>query len=92
MTARRRIVVAFEEVESPQARMLRHAIDGDVTEDDLSGPRRPRGRGRYWCAADKPGTDNAFQVAPVYRTNKVPESAQCEHCGISIRELQAAFS
>lgn len=90
--ARRRIVVAFQEVESPQGRLLRHMLDGDLLEEDLSGPRRPAGRGRYWCAADRPvGTDEGFQIAAVYRTHDVPEGARCEACSIEIRELQEAM-
>lgn len=87
--ARRRIVVAYQEVESPQAKMLRHMIDGDIQGDDLAGPDRPRPRGRYWCAADRPTTGDDFRVEPVYRTHEVPPGAECRECGIGIRELQA---
>lgn len=85
----RRIVVAYQEIESPQARLWRHMAGGVVTKDDLRGRRK--GLGRYWCAADKPGEDDGFHLAPVYRTHDVPEGAECQHCRIGIRELQIAL-
>lgn len=79
-------MVAFQEVESLQGRMMRHLLDGTVLEGEPGS--RPLGRGRYWCAADKPRTDDAFCVAAVYRTHVVPVDACCEYCGIGIRVLQ----
>jgi hypothetical protein len=87
MTRRRRIIVAFQQVEDNHRRWLREAASGEpATLDEL---RHPPGLGRYWCAADKPdaGGDD-FRLAPVYRTHKVPADATCEECAISIRELQ----
>ncbi len=77
------MVIAFQQVTTPQDRMIFEVLTGTMLED-----RRPRGKGRYWCAADKPETYDDFHVAAVYRTQKVPEDAQCEECGIYIRELQ----
>ena len=92
----RRTVVGYVEVESVQARMWRQMAGGDteVTRTPRVEARTADGgwgepRLHYWCAADKPPTDDSFNVAPVYRTQSVPEEAQCELCGISIRELQA---
>src|ERR1039458_5981570 len=95
MSAFRRMVVAFVEVESVQARMWRQMAGGD-TEVERTPRVEARSEGggwgeprlHYWCAADKPPTDDSFNVAPVYRTGAVPEDAGCETCGISIRELQ----
>lgn len=87
-----RTIVAFQEVESPQAKMMRHLIDGDFDDDDLVGPDRPRPKGRYWCAADRPRTGDDFRVVPVYRTHEVSEDAECQECGIGIRELQEMMS
>lgn len=84
------MVVAFQEVESPQARMLRHFATGAPTEDDLRG--KPIRRDHYWCAADEPPQDDSFRVMPVYRTNEVPEGACCEDCGVSIRDLQESLT
>jgi hypothetical protein len=86
----KRMVVAFEEVESPQARMWRHCAGGAVTEDDLCG--KPVRLGRFWCAADKPIEDDDFRLVRVYRTHVVPEDARCEDCAIPIRELQEAMT
>ena len=81
-----------------QDRVWRHTATGMSVDDMLAeGPRprpkpfhdgghTPEGRYRYWCAADKPETDRQFVLAPVYRT-KVPDDAECEECGISLREL-----
>lgn len=81
-------VVAYQEIESPQARVWRHCVTGEVDEEDV--PLRPRGLGRYWCAADKPQyQDEGFRIAPVYQTNKIdPVDAECQECGISIKDLQ----
>jgi hypothetical protein len=96
----RRIVVAFVEVENAQDRAWRHVANRTSLDEVIAEGKRPRpksfhddgrtpdGRLRYWCAADKPDTDQTFQVAPVYRTNGVAKDAQCETCGLSIRELQ----
>jgi len=98
------MVVAFVEVETPQARMFRQAAQGLSVDEILAEGRSPRpkpfhdhgrtpeGRLRYWCAADKPGSDDTFQVAPVHRTSKVEDDAECETCGIPIHELQEMFS
>lgn len=80
---RRRIIVAFEEIETPQDRMWRTVASG-ITEVS-SKPVRLK---KFWCAADKPNTDPTFMVAPVYRTSTVPEDAACETCGLEIVELQ----
>lgn len=102
--SRRRMVVAFVEVESPQDRTWRHAALGSSVEEILAEGRRPlpkafhdegrtpEGRPRYWCAADKPIEDDRFRLAPVHRTSTVPEDAACEECHIGIRDLQAALS
>ncbi|HEV7805406.1 MAG TPA: hypothetical protein VGO80_06295 [Solirubrobacteraceae bacterium] len=74
MTRRRRIVVAFEEVESAASRVVGHLSSPTFADGDLSGP--PSGRGRYWCAADKPDVgDEHFRLASVYRTQTVPDRA-----------------
>lgn len=86
---RRRIIVAFQQVEGPQSRLVRDMLGGPGTVTDEQR-RKPPGLGRYWCAADRPQEDDAdFKVAPVYRAHDVAEGARCEECGISIRELQA---
>lgn len=91
MTRRRRIVVAFEEVESAASRVVGQLTSPTFADGDLRGP--PAGQGRYWCAADKPAdADEHFRVAPVYRTQEIPEHARCETCGIRIRELQLLLS
>lgn len=81
MTPRRRMVVAFEQVESAEMRIFNSAATGDFD--------RPRniGLGVYWCAADKP--DDSVSVRRVYRTHEVPKDAECATCGIAIGELQA---
>jgi hypothetical protein len=85
---RRRTIVAFQQVEGPQARLMRDMVGGPGTVTDEQR-RKPPGLGRYWCAADRPQEDDAdFRIAPVYRTHKVAEDARCEECGIAIRELQ----
>jgi hypothetical protein len=87
------MIVAFAEAESQQGRFFRQVATGDfkVTRRPPTLLHREAGGEylpRYWCAADKPATDDGFAVIPVYRTQTVPESARCEDCGISIRELQ----
>lgn len=91
---RRKLIVGFVEVETPSARMFRMAAQGitDAHEKPQTALRQINGQGEqaptYWCAADKPDTDDTLAVRPVYRTNTVPADAECEVCGISIRELQ----
>lgn len=101
------MVVAFIEVETARDRMFRHAAGGVSVDDIIAEGRRPipklfhdygrtwEGRPRYWCAADKPDTDDTFAVAPVYRTSRLllggpdyPEDPCCEVCGVSIAALQ----
>lgn len=92
---RRRMIIAFVEIESSQHRMLRQMVTGDTEvkrnrdallrhdyDDEYSA--------RYWCAADRPDAADgvSFAIKPVYRTHEVPENADCEVCGIAIRELQ----
>jgi hypothetical protein len=77
------MIVAFVEVETAHARQFRMAATG------ITNPHEARQTGdAYWCVADRPTTDETFAVAPIYRTSKVPADAECEHCGIGIRELQ----
>jgi hypothetical protein len=91
VTRHRRIVVAYEEVESAASRVVGQLSSPTFADGEPRGP--PAGRGRYWCAADKPGAAGEhFRLAPVYRTQDVPERARCETCGIRIRELQALLS
>lgn len=82
---RRRIVVAFQECETPTHRLMRGALDGDL--DVL--PSQARRFDRYWCAADKPQAGDDLAVKPVYDGTRVPEGAECHACGISISKLQA---
>lgn len=90
MTARR-VTVAFEEVESAASRVVGQLSSPTFADGDLSGP--PGRCGRYWCAADKPdAVDEHFRLAPVYRTQTVPDRARCETCAIRIRDLQAVLS
>jgi hypothetical protein len=98
------MVVAFVEVETPQARMFRQAAQGLSVDEVLAEGRRPtpkpyhdhghtpEGRLRYWCGADGPESDDTFRVAPVYRTSHVEDGAQCEECGLPIRDLQEMLS
>lgn len=91
----RRITVGWVEVESAQARMWRQCSTGDATIE-----RRPRvvlrsndggygtPRARYWCAADRPPTDDGFALARVYKTTSLGDDACCEACGIALRDLQ----
>jgi hypothetical protein len=91
VTRRRRVTVAFEEVESAAGRVVGQLSSPTFADGDLRGP--PRGLGRYWCAADKPRAgDGHFRLAPVYRTQTVPDRARCETCAIRIRALQAVLS
>lgn len=78
---RRRYVVAFVSVESPEMRIFNAAASGE-----MNRPRRIR-TGIYWCGADKPEHHN--DVAPVYDGTKVPEDAECCECHIPIRDVQA---
>lgn len=65
---------------------------------DYDEGRDQEGHPVYWCAADKPPAarprvaDPFFKIAPVWRTTKVDEDAQCCACGIEIRRLQEMFS
>lgn len=83
---RRRMIVAFQAIETPQGRMFRELVGGD--EIPMGERRKPRGLGVYWCAADKPIEDSSLRLAPVYRTQKIPEEARCEECRIEITKLQ----
>jgi len=100
----RRMIVAFVEVETAQDRVWRQ-MSSEMSVDDIiaeggrpvrkpfhDGGDTPEGRLRYWCAADKPPTSDTFAVAPVYRTNEVPGDAECEECGIGIRDLQQSLT
>lgn len=104
---RRRMVVAYMQIEAPQDRAFRHAALGTSVDEILAEPRRvplldhdegrdEEGHGVYWCLADKPEITQAdsavFRIAPVYRTTKVPDDAACEVCGIEIGELKEMFS
>jgi hypothetical protein len=81
---RRRITVAWEEVESPQARTFRHAWARLTVEQILAEPRRVP-LGRFWCGADRP--HESVPVRRVYDGTRVPEDAECEECGIRIGDL-----
>ena len=60
----RRVTVAFEEVEWAASRVVGQLSSPTFADGDLRGP--PAGRGRYWCAADKPAdADEHFRLAPV---------------------------
>lgn len=105
MARRRRILVGFVEVETPQQRVFRHAASGMSIDEILAEGRTPtpnpyhdegntpEGRFRYWCVADGEGIeqDDSFRMKPIYRTSAIPRGAECEVCGIHIRELQEMF-
>jgi hypothetical protein len=101
------MVIAYMQVESPVQRSFRHAALGSSVDEILAEPSRipvlDHDEGRdwdghavYWCAADKPKMlpedKDFFRIAPVHRTTKVPEDAECEVCGIGIRSLQEMFT
>lgn len=87
MTTPRR-TVAYEQVEGPQSRMMRDAFGGPGTVTDAER-RNPPGLDRYWCAADRPKTDDPnFRLRRVAQNKRLPEGARCETCGIRIEELQ----
>lgn len=101
------MVVAYMQVESPAQRAFRHAALGSSVDEILAEPRRvpvldhDEGRDHdghvvYWCAADKPEMlpedKDFFRIAPVHRTTKVAEDAECEVCYVRIRELQEMFT
>lgn len=100
--SRRRILIGFVEVETDQQRVFRHAATGMSVDEILAeGPRgipkpyhdegnTPEGRLRYWCVADGEQIDQGddFRMKPIYRTSRVPADAECEDCGIRLRELQ----
>lgn len=94
---RRRMVVAFQSVQTPLDRVTKMALDNASADELLADARRPPGKGRYWCAADKPMEDAYLVIAPVYRTSEVPDDewgnpVQCEECGIEISKLQEMFA
>lgn len=79
--------MAFEQVETTPMRQFREAAVGRWT------GRRAR-LGTYWCAADRPTTNDTtsgLMVRPVYLGSKVPADAECAVCHIGIRELQEAL-
>lgn len=98
------MVVAFVQVESAQDRVFRHTWTEMSLDDILAEGGRPKrkpfhddgytpeGRYRFWCAADRPTTYNNFKTAPVYRTEALELDADCEECGISIRELAESLT
>lgn len=101
------MVVAYMQVETPAQRAFRHAALGSSVDDLLAEPRTipvldhdegrdHDGHATYWCAADKPKESpmdkDFFRIAPVHRTTKVPEDAECAVCYIRIRKLQEMFS
>lgn len=105
--SRARMVVAYLQVETPAQKAFRHAAIGSTVDEILAEPRRvpvldydegrdQEGHPTYWCAADKPPPctdgDVFFRIAPVWRTTKVAEDAECVACGIEIRRLQEMFS
>lgn len=82
---RRPIIVAFESVATPQDRLTAAVLDGEWS---IESARKPARKGVFWCAADKPIEDDSLRLAPVHRTSKLPEGAECEECGIAIAQLQ----
>lgn len=77
-------MVAYRQVESTQMRQWRSVSTGEIVL-----PRDAQPLDGYWCGADKPDADETtFAIRPIYNSSKVPEGAQCEECGIDIRELQ----
>jgi len=48
--SRRRVIVAFEELQSAASRVVGQFSSPTFADGDLRGP--PAGRGRFWCAAD----------------------------------------
>lgn len=103
MPRRRRITVAFQQVETTPMRQFRCASTGvwDLRRMPIMRTRADElnedgeGEGYYWCAADRPtpsDTATGLMLRPVYAGTKgVPESARCEACGIGIRELQESM-
>lgn len=88
--SRRRMVVAYESVETPQDRLYQEMMTGELL--PMERRRRPPGKGVFWCAADRPEESDQLRLRPVYRTNRVPEFAQCEVCFIEIAALQKAMA
>ena len=96
MTRRRPMVVAFEQALTAHDRLFLDLFGKGVSDEHR---RRPPGKGKFWCAADKPEHENSvdFVLRPVYRTTKLPTDeyghpVRCEECGIEIARLQEMFT
>ncbi len=92
----RRILIGYQQVETTEQRQFRQALAGSF-EDKRPAPlirdeHADEPEFYWWCAADAPEPEPGplgFARRAVYRTTKVPASAECEVCGIPLRDLQA---
>lgn len=104
MAKRQRIItVAFQAVETTPMRQFR-CVQTGVWDRRRMPTMRTRhdeldespigGEGFYWCAADRPETEDTASglwVRRITLKTVVHPHARCEECGIPIRELQASM-